>query len=73
MQVGIPSVERVPKVESPTRLVPVRAVRVSAFPFDSKVQSIAAASFIALVPVITVFVLLQRYFVAGLTAGAVKG
>jgi ABC-type glycerol-3-phosphate transport system permease component len=34
---------------------------------------LAAASFIALVPVIAVFVLLQRYFVAGLTAGAVKG
>jgi len=26
-----------------------------------------------LLPVILVFVLLQRYFVAGLTAGAVKG
>jgi len=34
---------------------------------------LAAASFVALVPVIAVFALLQRYFVAGLTAGAVKG
>jgi predicted RNA-binding protein YlxR (DUF448 family) len=33
----------------------------------------AAASFIALVPVLAAFVLLQRFFVAGLTAGAVKG
>ena len=33
----------------------------------------AAASFISLVPVIATFVLLQRLFVAGLTAGAVKG
>lgn len=32
-----------------------------------------AASMIALVPVITVFVSLQRYFVGGLTAGAFKG
>jgi multiple sugar transport system permease protein len=32
-----------------------------------------AASLIALVPVITVFVSLQRYFVGGLTAGAFKG
>ena len=32
-----------------------------------------AASIIAVVPVIVVFLLLQRYFVQGLTAGAVKG
>ena len=41
--------------------------------YDTDWQLLAAASFIALVPVIAVFVLLQRYFVAGLTAGAVKG
>jgi multiple sugar transport system permease protein len=41
--------------------------------YDTDWHLLAAASFIALVPVITVFVLLQRYFVAGLTAGAVKG
>jgi ABC-type glycerol-3-phosphate transport system permease component len=34
---------------------------------------VAAASFIGLVPVVATFVLLQRFFVAGLTAGAVKG
>jgi multiple sugar transport system permease protein len=41
--------------------------------YDTDWHLLAAASFIALVPVIAVFVLLQRYFVAGLTAGAVKG
>ena len=41
--------------------------------YDTDWHLLAAASFIALVPVILVFVLLQRYFVAGLTAGAVKG
>jgi multiple sugar transport system permease protein len=41
--------------------------------YDTDWHLLAAASFIALVPVIGVFVLLQRYFVAGLTAGAVKG
>jgi len=34
---------------------------------------VAAPSFIGLVPVMAAFVLLQRYFVAGLTAGAVEG
>jgi len=32
-----------------------------------------AASAIAIVPVIVVFVVFQRYFVQGLTSGAVKG
>jgi len=32
-----------------------------------------AGSLIAVVPVLTVFVLLQKYFVKGLTAGAIKG
>lgn len=32
-----------------------------------------AGSLIAVVPVLTVFVLLQKYFIKGLTAGAVKG
>jgi multiple sugar transport system permease protein len=41
--------------------------------YDTDWHLLAAASFIALVPVLAVFVLLQRYFVAGLTAGAVKG
>jgi multiple sugar transport system permease protein len=41
--------------------------------YDTDWQLLAAASFIALVPVIAAFVALQRLFVAGLTAGAVKG
>ena len=34
---------------------------------------VAAASFIGLLPVIAAFLVLQRFFVAGLTAGATKG
>jgi len=41
--------------------------------YDTDWQLLAAASFIALVPVIAAFVFLQRLFVAGLTAGAIKG
>ena len=41
--------------------------------YETDWQLLAAASFIALVPVIAAFVLLQRFFIAGLTAGAVKG
>ena len=41
--------------------------------YETDWQLLAAASFIALVPVITAFVLLQRFFIAGLTAGSVKG
>jgi multiple sugar transport system permease protein len=41
--------------------------------YETDWQLLAAASFIALVPVITAFVVLQRFFIAGLTAGAVKG
>ena len=41
--------------------------------YETDWQLLAAASFIALVPVIAAFALLQRYFIAGLTAGAVKG
>lgn len=41
--------------------------------YETEWQLVAAASIIGLVPVMTAFVLLQRYFIAGLTAGAVKG
>ena len=41
--------------------------------YETDWQLLAAASFIALVPVLAGFVFLQRFFVAGLTAGAVKG
>jgi multiple sugar transport system permease protein len=41
--------------------------------YETEWQLVAAASFIGLAPMMAVFVLLQRYFIAGLTAGAVKG
>ena len=41
--------------------------------YETDWQLLAAASFIALIPVLAAFVFLQRFFVAGLTAGAVKG
>lgn len=41
--------------------------------YETEWQLVAAASFIGLVPVMAAFVFLQRFFVAGLTAGAVKG
>ena len=41
--------------------------------YETEWQIVAAASFIGLVPMVAAFVMLQRYFVAGLTAGAVKG
>lgn len=40
--------------------------------YETEWQLVAAASFIGLVPMMALFVLLQRYFIAGLTAGAVK-
>jgi multiple sugar transport system permease protein len=41
--------------------------------YETEWQIVAAASFIGLVPMMAAFVVLQRYFIAGLTAGAVKG
>lgn len=41
--------------------------------YETEWQLVAAASFIGLLPVMAAFVLLQRFFVAGLTAGATKG
>ncbi len=41
--------------------------------YETEWQIVAAASLIGLAPVIAAFIFLQRYFVAGLTAGAVKG
>jgi len=41
--------------------------------YETEWQLVAAASFIGLIPVMAAFVLLQRFFVSGLTAGAVKG
>lgn len=41
--------------------------------YETEWQLVAAASVIGLLPVMAAFALLQRYFVAGLTAGATKG
>ncbi len=41
--------------------------------YETEWQLVAAASIIGLVPMMAGFVVLQRYFIAGLTAGAVKG
>ncbi len=41
--------------------------------YETEWHLVAAASFIGLIPVLLAFVLLQRFFVAGLTAGATKG
>ena len=41
--------------------------------YETEWHLVAAASFIGLFPVLLAFVLLQRFFVAGLTAGATKG
>ena len=41
--------------------------------YETDWQLLAAAAFIGLVPVLAAFVLLQRFFVTGLTAGAIKG
>jgi len=41
--------------------------------YETEWQLVAAASFLGLVPVMAAFVFLQRFFMAGLTAGAVKG
>ena len=41
--------------------------------YETEWQLVAAASFIGLVPMMAAFVFLQRYFMAGVTAGAVKG
>lgn len=41
--------------------------------YETDWQLLAAASFLGLIPILAAFVLLQRLFIAGLTAGAVKG
>ncbi|MBA2260913.1 MAG: carbohydrate ABC transporter permease [Acidobacteria bacterium] len=41
--------------------------------YETEWHIVAAASIVGLLPVVAAFVLLQRYFIAGLTAGAVKG
>jgi multiple sugar transport system permease protein len=41
--------------------------------YETEWQIVAAASLLGILPVMVMFLFLQRYFVSGLTAGAVKG
>ncbi len=41
--------------------------------YSAEYGLIMAASVISLIPVLIVFMALQKYFVAGITTGAVKG
>lgn len=41
--------------------------------FGNNYVEMNAAIFMSIIPVIVVYLLLQRYFVSGLTTGAVKG
>lgn len=52
--------------------LPVAIARLSGA-FIDKTQYLAAGSIIAITPVILFFLLLQRYFIGGITIGAVKG
>ncbi|MNN90445.1 L-arabinose transport system permease protein AraQ [compost metagenome] len=41
--------------------------------FTSQTQLIMAGAVLSLIPIVSVFLFAQRYFVSGLTVGAVKG
>lgn len=56
-----------------TRTLPPGLVNTYLSEFSDRWPELMAASLIASLPVIVVFLALQRYFVAGLSSGAVKG
>lgn len=56
-----------------TRTLPPGLVNTYLSEFSDRWPELMAASLVASLPVIVVFLLLQRYFVAGLSSGAVKG
>ena len=56
-----------------TRTLPPGLVNTYLSEFSDRWPELMAASLVASLPVIIVFLLLQRYFVAGLSSGAVKG
>jgi multiple sugar transport system permease protein len=41
--------------------------------FTSQTQLVMAGTVLSLIPVVTVFLFFQRYFISGITAGSVKG
>lgn len=56
-----------------TRTLPPGLVNTYLSEFSNRWPELMAASLVAALPVILIFLLLQRYFVAGLSSGAVKG
>lgn len=56
-----------------TRTLPPGLVNTYLSEFSNRWPELMAASFVASLPVVLVFLLLQRHFVAGLSSGAVKG
>ena len=52
--------------------LPVQIARLSGV-FGASTNVLSAAAVIAIVPVIVFFLLFQRWFISGLTVGAVKG
>lgn len=56
-----------------TRTLPPGLVNTYLSEFSNRWPELMAASLVASVPVIVIFLALQRYFVAGLSSGAIKG
>lgn len=56
-----------------TRTLPPGLVNTYLSEFSNRWPELMAASLIASIPVIIIFLALQRYFVAGLSSGAIKG
>jgi multiple sugar transport system permease protein len=56
-----------------TRTLPPGLVNTYLSEFSNRWPELMAASLVASVPVILIFLALQRYFVAGLSSGAIKG
>jgi multiple sugar transport system permease protein len=56
-----------------TRTLPPGLVNTYLSEFSDRWPELMAASLIAALPVIIIFLVLQRYFVAGLSSGAIKG
>ena len=55
-----------------SRTVPVGLLQFQG-EYSSQYTLLMAGMVISIVPVLTIFLFLQRYFITGLTAGAVKG
>ena len=53
--------------------VPARASPSSAFQYQTLWPQLMAASVIAILPIVVIFLIFQRYFVAGVVASGVKG